>query len=250
MKKYLTYKNLPWAVTAAGLLGLALYLWLMATENEKGFVAMGHISAVLLVVLTLAVVAALYMLTRRLTQANKYRFNFPASTVGAVGALAAGAGVLYTSAMELLAAENFLETAASAVGVAAALVLFFLAHCRKNGRHPNVLAHTVVCIYMMLRLICMYRAWSADPQIFDYCFRLLAIVCAMLAVYHRACFDADCGKRPAYTFYNLLTVYFCVISLYGSGRLLYLSLGCWLFTDLCDLTPMPATAAEDANEAQ
>jgi hypothetical protein len=81
-----TYKSLPWAVLLSGGLGYGLYLWLMSTENEKGFIDKFHISAYLLLVLTAVVVIGLLFFVRRLTQGGKYEFNFPASYWGAVGA--------------------------------------------------------------------------------------------------------------------------------------------------------------------
>ena len=246
MKKYLTYNNLPWAVLAAGFLGMLLRLWLMSTKNELGFINRFHISAILILILTAAVVAALLILTRPLTQANKYSFNFPASVVGAAGALGASVCIAICSVMELTTAGDALQIISALTGILSALALLFAGHCRKNGLHPNVLTHVVICVYLMLHLICMYRQWSSDPQLYDYCFQLLAIVCAMLAAYHRATFDANFGKRHSYVFYNLSAVYFCVISLSERGWLFYLALGCWLFTDLCNLTPMPRQFREEA----
>ena len=249
MKKRLNYKLLPFLVLAAGTVALGLYVWLMGTENDKGFIDKFHISAIFLLGLTGIVVAGVFVFTRNLVKGNHYKFNFPASNLGGLGAWVAAAGILCTSLLELPGAADKMAFYSALLGVLAAIALVFVGHCRSKGLHPNVMAHVVICVHLMLRLIVMYRQWSSDPQLYDYCFRLLAVVCAMLAVYQRACFDANCGKRPDYTFFNLMSIYFCVICLGGSDRILYLAIGIWLFTDLCNLSPVQEQSVEENNEA-
>ena len=249
MNKQRNYKLLPFLVLAAGAVALGLYVWLMGTENDKGFIDKFHMSAICLLGLTGIVVATVFIFTRNLVQGNKYQFNFPASNLGGLGAWVAAAGIMSASLLELPVAGDKMAFYSALVGIFAAVALIFVGYCRMKGLHPNVLAHVVICVHLMLRLIVMYRQWSADPQLYDYCFRLLAVVCAMLAVYQRACFDANCGKRSDYTFFNLMSIYFSVICLGGSDRILYLAIGVWLFTDMCNLTPMQQQPAEETNEA-
>jgi hypothetical protein len=243
-----TYKSLPWAVLLSGGLGYGLYLWLMSTENEKGFIDKFHISAYLLLVLTAVVVIGLLFFVRRLTQGGKYEFNFPASYWGAVGAWVAAMGIGAGSVLDLMQPADNFQMASCLAGILAALALLYVGFCRRTGARPNVLAHVAICGYFMLHLICMYRYWGARPQLYAYCFQLLAVVCAMLSVYHRARFDVEDGKRASYTYFNLLAVFFCVICL-GKGPL-YVGIGLWLLTDLCNLTPMPAPVQEAENEAE
>lgn len=246
MNKTTISKYLPWTVLAAGFVGMLLRLWLMNTENDRGFVEKFHVSAILLLVLTTAVLILLYFFTRPLQQGSKYSFNFPVSTVGAAGAFAAAMGIGVSSGMDLMAATELISVIAAAMGIISALCLVYVGHCRFKGLQPTVLPHVVICLGLILQLICRYRQWSADPQLYDYCYQLLALACTMVAVYQRACFDADMGKRHNYTFFSLAAVYFCTISLSSSDWLFYLSLGCWLFTGLCNLTPMPKQFQEEA----
>lgn len=240
MKKYLKHENLPWLTLAVGGIGLLLRLWLISTEDAKGFIIGGHFSGILLILLTLAFLAVLYLATRSLTQGGKYQFNFPASLTGGIGAGLAALGCGIASLVELTTAADTLAVFCSLLGLVAAAALAFVGHSRWKGLHPSMLAHTAICVWLMLRLICLYRSWSSDPQLEDYCFELLAIVCAMLSCYHRATFDANFGQRPPHIFFSLAGVYCCCVSLANPGTaLLYLSLGVWLFTDLCRLTPMP-----------
>lgn len=239
MKRYLKFENVPYGVLMAGAVGLLLRLWLHSTRDEGGFVARGHISGVLLLVLTVGVLVGLFLVCRHFRQANKYGYNFPASPVSALGSVLGAAGIVIVSVTELVTASLPVETITALVGLLGAGALGFCAYSRWKGEQASALLYGVVCIYLMLRLFCMYRTWSSDPQLEDYTFELLALACGMLAVYHRATFNADFGSRRAYAFFNLSTVYFCFLSLTGGSTAFYLSVGVWMFTDLCRLTPMP-----------
>ena len=250
MKNIIKHQNLPLLVFAGGVIGIALRIWLLTTENDRGFLDRGHISIILLMVLTAVMAGLLFFRCRDLQQGEKYSFNFPASSLGGIGCIAAAAGVALTSATELLTAADFLELAAAVVGLLAAGSLVFVGHRRWKGLQPSVLLHTLVCVWLLLRLICLYRSWSSDPQLQDYCFELLALVCAMLGTYHRATFDADFGKRCPYVFFSLASVYFCLISLVSpSDTMLFFALGLWQLTNLCSLNPMPKELPEENNEA-
>lgn len=250
MKNILKSTNLPWITLACGGVGLLLQLWLLGTADEKGFVASGHISGILLWILTAGVLALLLLLTRDLQEANKFSFNFPASDVGALGSLVGALGLAVSSVAELAQWEDAVATAAAVFGVACAVTLVFLAQCRRKGQRPNSLFHVLICIYMAFRLISLYRRWNSDPQIQDYCFQLLATICLMLAAYYRANFDAGMGNRRSYAFFNLAAVYLCCLSLTSWAQVpFYLGCGAWMVTDMCNLRPLPRGAFRRSNAA-
>lgn len=248
MKNIFSPKNLPWGVVAAGGIGLLLRILLLSTGVDgKGFLIPNHITDILVWVLTAAVIAAVLFYTRRLQQAAKYQFNFPRSMTGAIGCLVGAAGIAIASFAELVSYDDTLALASAIMGLLGAAALGFLGYCRHKGLHPNILCHALVSIFLMLRLINQYRHWSADPQLQDFCFQLLATVCLMLATYHRATFDANVGRRRPHAVYHLFAVYFCCLSLAGSDSIaFYLGTGIWMLTDLCSLIPMPAQPREDS----
>lgn len=240
MNHYLKHQNLPWLTVACGGIGMLLRFWLLSTENDKGFIARDHISATLLLILTVAFLALLFWACRALLQAEKFSFNFPASPIAALGTALAALGLGIAGVTDLFTASELLAAMTALAGILAAAALLFAARCRWLGTQPTMLLHGAVCLWLMLRLICLYRSWSADPQLSNYVFQLLAIVFCMLASYHRAAFNINEGHRGPYAFCAMTTVYFCFLSLAGPDAILpYLSLGIWLLTDLCDLTPMP-----------
>lgn len=250
MKKLLNYLNqynLPWITLIFGAIGLLLRAWQLTTENDRGFIVRGHISGILLFILTAAFLVLLLIAVRPLEQANKYGFNFPASTSGAIGTLIAALIFGLTNFLGLFTAGN---TVMELLGILSAVALVFVARCRWKGLHPSTLFHIVVCLWLVVKLLGLYRQWSADPQIQDYCYPLLAMVCLMLTTYQRATFDANFGKRKLYTLFNLAGVYFCCLSVAGPEDIwFYMGAVCWLVTDQCDLTPMPAEFLERTNES-
>ena len=240
MKNLLKPANLPILTLGAGAVGLLLRLWLLGSVDEAGFVAANHPADFLLWILTAAVLAVLFIGTRPLLQANKYQFNFPAQLPGAVGCFLAALGMVIVSLGVLLGNPDSMDIFTAVLGILSACALAFLGQCRLRGLHPNCLFHVVIAVYFMAWLISQYRHWSADPQMQDYCFQLIAGVCLMLAVYHRACFDANFGKRSDYAFFSLAAVYFSLLSMHGwENTVFFLSTAAWMLTNLCSLIPMP-----------
>lgn len=246
MKKYLNHENLPWLTLGVGGIGLLLRVWLLSTENEKGFVASPHFSGIALTVLSLAVLAALVWATRELRQAGKATFNFPASRAAAIGTWVAGVLWAVCSFGELSVATALPETVCALLGILSAGALAYSGYCRLKGLPCAMLIHAAVCVWLMMKLVCMYRSWSSDPQLEDYCYQLLAVVCAMFSAYHRAAFDADSGRRAPYAFFALAGIYCCCLSMASpDGTALYLGIGIWLFCNLCSLKPMPRSFREE-----
>lgn len=240
MNKQAVMKYLPWSILSAGAVGMLLRIWMYAGAEESGMLKPNHVPVWLLLLLTSAVVSVLIWMTWDLRQATKYSFNFPASLPGAVGRGVGAAGIAVTALTELLRGGDLLTGLTGVLGLTAAAGLVFLCQCRRKGRHPSLVFHGLVCLYLMLHLVCRYRQWCSWPQVADYCPNLLAEVCVMLAVYTDAAFDANCADRRQHTFFHLLAVFFCMVAIpYGGTPILSACMGVWMFTDLCSLIPMP-----------
>ena len=240
MRKLINPKHLPlWALLTGGIC-LLLRVWLMTTGiDEKGFFVTGHLAAILLSIVVLGVMVALFFLTKDLLEATKYSFNFPASDVCSYGAFVGAAGLFIASFVDIFTAIDTLETICAVAGIIAAALLAFNGICRRRGIAPSMLIHIGIGVYLMLRLVSYYRHWSADPQILDYCFQLVATASLLLSTYQRASFDAQEGQRRPYAFFCLTTIFFSCASLTGwSNILFFLSVIIWQITDLCSLIPL------------
>lgn len=243
MKKRSTAVLLPLLILSLGVLGAILRGLLYATGiDSRGLLVDFHIYHILLGILTVLTGACLVFLTRDLKQAGKYGFNFPRSMVGSVGSAAAAVGFAVSSVRLLLAGAQGIAALSAVLGLASAGILGFLAYNRFRGNQPSSVFSMVLCVFLMVRLVYCYRLWSADPQLQDYIFALLANTGAMLACYFNAAFAIDEGKRRVHTLLHLAAVYCAVVCLPLSGDVIfYLSVAVWMFTDLCNLTPMPRT---------
>lgn len=241
MRKLFLSTNLPWFTLGAGLVGAAIRAWLYAAgTDQKGLLVSTHPGHALIWVLSALTAALLLLGTKDLKQAPKYSFNFPAQKISAVGAGLAGVGLLICSIAASFRAGDAIAVLDIITGLISGVILGFLALCRLKGRHPNVTYHAVICVYLMIHLVCQYRQWSAEPQIQNYCFSLLSVVCILFSNYYSATFDANAGRRRPHALFHLASVYFCLISIpHCDDPVFYGSMAVWMFTDLCNLTPMP-----------
>ncbi len=241
MEKLLKTANLPFFAAVAGVLGALIRFWLYATGlDEKNLLVSGHPGHVLIWVLVAAALAVVIWGTARLKQAAKYSFNFPASMIRAAGAAVAAGGMLATALIQFFSGGDILNLLAGILGLISTAVLLFLSRCSQKGLHPSVIFPAVICAYLMVHMICLYRTWSIDPQLEDYCFALLASVSLALACYQDAAFCANAGNRQLHTLFHLLAVFFCIVCLPWSDMpVFYLSMAVWMFTGLCNLTPAP-----------
>lgn len=231
----------PHFVPVAGILGAlarrALYL---SADGRTGLLPYGHAAQLILSLISLLAIAIIVLSCIPLKQANKYLFNFPASPIGAVGFGAAAAGMLVTGIGELILGGDGLATACALLSLPTAGILGFLAHCRFRGQKPSVIFGLGLCIYFMVFLVCRYRVWSANPQLEDYVFPLLASVCLLLASYQTAAFAVDSGSRRLYTAWRLAAGYFCLVSLPNCpSPVFYAAMAIWMFCNPCDHRPMP-----------
>lgn len=218
---------------AAGALGLMLRVVLFATgTDEKGLLVSGHWAGKSLWLLTAAMIASLFVLTRTIQGPRRYRESHPASFAACAGAAAAAIAIVRTAAAEFRT-QPFLFTI---LGLAAAVCLLAIAFCRLQPRKPHFLLHAVVCVFFAIRMVNQYRNWNSDPQVLDYAFYLGAYIVLMLTAYQHAAFDAGIGSHQAVWFTGLLAAYLCLVSLPSSvDTWLLLGCGIWSFTNLTSL---------------
>ena len=232
---------LKYLVLGAGALGLLLRFLLYATgTDDQGLLARGHFVHYLIWILTVVTLVGTFLLSRSISGPEFYRDCFPACVPGGIGCILAAVGILITTIAEMSDGAGSAELACTVLGFAAALILLFLGFCRLSGFEPSFLFEAVLCVYFAVRMVAQYRYWSADPQLMDYCFHLLACVGLMLSAYHHAAFAAGMGSHRQLWFFSLAAVYLCCLALAGpEDQLFYLTAGIWLFTNLTSLAAQP-----------
>lgn len=133
----------------------------------------------------------------------------------------------------LLAAGNMPVLSGAMVMKLAAVLGIFSGACfvitpfRKEYK-PAVL-WLLPIVYFILRLILNFKAWSTDPIILDYCFRLFAMICTMLGTFLAGGFAFGEGRRRLSLFFTLGGVFFCIVALADGGTVQFLQTGGGLF---------------------
>ena len=218
-------------VLSAGALGATLRAVLFATGVDgKGLLVSGHWAGTSVWILTAAMALGLFLLLGKFQGTDQYDDAFPKSILGAIGCILAGCGILLNGAPG--GAEGNLALAELVLRFGSAIGLVAVGYCRFSGKKPLFLFHGAVSLYLALRMICLYRLWSADPQLQDYCFSLGAYVALMLTAYQFAAFDAELANPRSLWISGLSAVYLCMLALVGSEPFLMLCCGIWVLTNL------------------
>ena len=233
MKKYLRYGDV--LVLFAGAAGLLLRLFLiMGGTDERGLYPKFAPAWILLCLLSLAVVAAVYLLTKQAGDDTRYEINYPASVVGAVGNALAAVGMFITA----IAMPNgeMLNLLCCITGVAAAVALLGAAAFRFTGKKPHFLCHAAPAVFFALRLFLLGKDLGAEPELSRFLFEMLASLALVPACYQLWGFDVDLGHRSKSLFWMLTAAYLCIVAIVGMENwLLYLACAVWLLTNLCPL---------------
>lgn len=226
---------------AGGAVGIFLRLRMLSMGYDgQGIQIPNSWPYVTLWVLSGLFLLGLALLCRRMGDRASYEENFSASPLAAVGAFLGAVGLLACSTVKLLGNPDVFDLIVNILGLAAASALAVSGYLRLSGRQ-SAPALMVVSLYLATWLVSQFRRWSADPQLGDYCFQLLACVFAMLASYQLAGFPLKRGRRRAAIFCTMATVFFCLISLVdGAVWPFYAAIALWLLTGGCSLSrPAP-----------
>ena len=229
MKSFLLPRKIKLLIPACGILGLVLRLVMIATGlDDKGLLKPHHPAWIGLLILTTAVAAGILLCIRVIRGSGAYRISFPASNLAAAAYVLAAVGAFFS----WNASDSFglfrIMTLTAKILVPAAFILAAL--CRKLGRKPNFLFHVVICLHFALQALMLYRRWSFDPQIQDYCFQLFACIALTMTAYRLAMFDTGKGSHRRLWLWGLAAVYLCCVSM--SSGIFYITGAVWAFTAL------------------
>jgi hypothetical protein len=241
VNRYFKPSHLPFVTLAAGMLGLILRIWLKRTGTDgEGLLLPNHPAQILIYVLTALFLVYNLLCVRPLNAIKRYSDLFPEKWIPGIGCFFAAAGILTVIFRERTMRSDLVTAVCLWLGILSAICMIVLAVYRFRRRRPPCYFHVIITLFLMTHLISQYRLWSSDPQIQNYAFSLLSSVCIMLSNFYSAAFDANEGQRRPHAFFHLASVYFCLVSLpYCEDPLFYFSMALWMFTDLCNLTPMP-----------
>lgn len=210
------------AVLILGLLGLLLRL----AERKTG-------SAALLWMLTLlSVLAAVFAVLTARSLKPRPRYapnNRPSSAMTAE--LLAALMLLAASVVQLLTLTGAQRWLIGLGGLGGALCLGAFTLRSLSRTAPSPYLYMGFTVSLICRLIPEFRAWSIDPHLSDYCFRLFAMIAVMCASFQLGGFALNQGKRRMTVFFCVAGIFFCVLSLADgnwTSRFSYLAYGIFL----------------------
>lgn len=223
--------------------------------DDKGLLIRGTAEETGLWIIGLAFAGLLLFLMKAVGGDGSYADNFPRSITA--GALMIAAGAVLVRAIPGLdtdtgavAATGAMQTVVDAVGAylpwAAAVSMAVLGIYRLLGKQPAGIFGGVICLLYMVMLISNYRLWSADPQLHDYVYQLLAGVLLMLCSFHRCCCDAGVIQRKKLLATGLGAAVCCAASLSGEfQREFYLASMLFAAGSICTVRTLPPDPEEE-----
>ena len=235
---------------AAGLGSLALYRSLLENRiDHKGLLIPGSTEGILLWAVGIAFAVLVLVMAHTIGGDGTYADNFPRSISAGVLMIAAGAVMVRaipgldtgTNAAALaVPVQTVMDAAGRYLPWAAAVSMAVLGLYRLFGKRPAGVFGGILCLFYMVMLVSNYRLWSADPQLHDYAYHLLAGVALMLCSFHRTCCDANVIQRKKLLITGLMAAVCAAAALAGDfHREFYLASMLFAAGSICTVKELP-----------
>ncbi len=230
-------KNLipPVFAFAAGLVGFGLRKWQLATgfEPDTALPVPGAPAALILILWSALSAVVLLVLCRNMDRPQTLERAFDARgnpifltavvLSGFLLLVSAGADIVthpVNLSVRVVGEENtFLSSALPLLRIflSALGCLCVLVWARKLYREPagarESLSLLELCLLFCVWLISDYQTRASDPVTMNYLYEVLAIVCALLALYYLAGWSFQTGKPRRTAIFCFLAVYFSLVTL-------------------------------------
>ena len=229
MKKSIWIPGLSLTCALEGVAALLLRWRLLSTGvDEKGLLTAGQPLSIISWILTGLVVLVTVAVVWKHRNGKITVHGSPVVTVARLLAMAAAA---------VLFRDGTLLGSATSLAAAATAVVSFVELFQSKKRLPPAVAGIPTVLFFMLCLLSCYRMWSAEPEVQRYCYRLLALVCLMMAAYQSSAVSLGMGKRAIFLGAGFLGVYFAFAASADPGfTVLFFALGVWMFAQLSAVT--------------
>ena len=214
-----------------GIGGLALMYWLETTAIDgKGLMVPLHPAWISLWALTVIMLAMFWVCTRSVQGPAAYESAFPGSLTAAIGCVPAMILPLQTATASF---QNG-QFPTAILPALTALAFLLAALCRLTGKRTPFLCHVILCVWLALEMLNLYRAWSFEPRLHLYCFQLFATAALTMTACQFAAFGADKGNHKALWFWSLTAGFLCLLSI--NHGLFYAAGAAWVLTNLSTLS--------------
>ena len=211
------------AALAAGFSSLGLHRYMMANYiDAKGLLIAGNLPGRLLMLVGVGFTLTLLLMLWKLGGDGSYADIFPRDPVSGLLMIAAGITLtlsmpgLHWSSLPSAAPvtalvsfwEKFFAGCMTAMPWLAAVSMVTLGLCRISGRKGWFSFGGVICLFYILTLVSNCRLWSADPQLQDYAYQLLAGV-----LLQRKRLPVDNITITVFTFFSTVILYGGIINM-------------------------------------
>ncbi len=239
MKKHKSGRGLPLVMLVLGTIAMLLrrQLYLTATD-AKGLLVRGTPLEIMLMALTAAVFAIVFLALKNDRGNNCYEENYSASIPAGLGHVAAATGIFLLVRSTVFAMAGYPAQLWQILGLAAPVCLLLAGIARIFGRKPFFLLHVIPCLFLLVHVVGFYQIWSSNPQMQDYLFALLSILSLVLFAHHTAAFEVGLGNRKLVLGAGLAAVYLCLAEI-GWTDFPGFYFGCmfWALTGICKVVP-------------
>lgn len=203
--------------------------------DGKGLLIAGNPLGRLLWIIGAGFAVYLLLQVRTIGGSGTYEDNFPKSIFW--GLLVLLSGIVMMGAVRSMAFDAAWQ---KWLGYAAAASILVSGSCRMVGKRPSAPLSGILCLFYISMLVSNYRHWSANPQLHDYAYQLLAGVLLMMAAFHRTCCDAEILQRKPLLLTGLGALFCCLAAL-GSAEMVrfYLASALWAAGSVCRPIPLP-----------
>ena len=216
---------LPCFTVCAGVLGLALRLWLFSDMDDRGLLPVGHFADSALYVLTALTFGVLFLVLRK--QAPLRRTGRGRRLIHAAASVLAGCCLLVTALSSDAIGTVRLSQAASLASLLGAAVLLVLALLHLLGKKIPYLLYALLTLVLMVDTVAQCQLWGSAPQLQEYFFPLLASIFLILTAYQATACCAGQGKPRSLAFFSQAAVFLCFLSLNAPQWPFYLGMLFW-----------------------
>lgn len=245
MRRFLRYSH--WLTLLCGTTGMLLMVWLRAGgPDEKGLYPDRHPAWTLLGIMTVLILAFLWLVSRKAGGNTGYRSNFPASMPAAAGYVLAGSSLIAAS-VSLLQDAQSLEMITAILGLLSSCCLFYGGFCRFTGQKSPISIHCLPCFFFSLQLFCLGKSLGAETETSLYLYAFLSVLTTIPACYWLWSFDVGMGNRSSCLFWSMAAAYCNLVACVGNEAwMVNLSIALWLLAALPRLKYVPKRLRPEA----
>lgn len=228
MKKILAHPVFYYLFALLGLGAMGLQFWYLQVGADSKGLLRQHPAAIATWVLLACALVFTFLLARYTRIPNFSKGVRAGGAALAAIFTAIGAGVFAYR-------ENYLLFVLCALSAVSAVYILW---AYSAGKKPHYAAYSLFAVCFMFYLISRYQAWSAEPEITRYVYKILALVCMMMVFYQQSAIRAGKGRFCSYFFWHGMTLFLSLTAVPSSANpALYLAAALWL---LVDPAPRPA----------